>query len=170
MADLKRCREMMEEVMRLFARRLYKALLARAGEGSEWSPEAAGGRRIPLLAAAGGGAYYFLRAVEERGQATVSEVATDLGVTLAAVTTLAKKLARAGWVTRRRDERDRRVVWLALSPEGKRVFAAVEAVRGEVFCRYFGSLDEREVETLISIMDRVRVKLTEEGWEGEERK
>ncbi|MGQ9512166.1 MarR family winged helix-turn-helix transcriptional regulator [Thermodesulfitimonas sp.] len=170
MGDLKRCREMMEEVMRLFARRLYKALLARTGDSGEWSSETAAGRRIPLLAAAGGGAYYFLRAVEERGRATVSEVALDLGVTLAAVTALAKKLVRVGWVTRQRDERDRRVVWLALSPEGKKVLAAVEVVRGEVFSRYFGGLGDKEIETLIGIMDQVRAKLTEEGWEGEERK
>jgi DNA-binding MarR family transcriptional regulator len=97
-----------------------------------------------------------------RGRATVSEVAAELGVTLAAVTALANKLVRTGWVGRYRDERDRRVVWMELTPEGREVLARAQAARREVFKRYFGCLSGEEVGVLCQMMKKVLVKLQQE--------
>lgn len=54
--------------------------------------------------------------------ATVSEVAEYLGVSLSAVTSMADRLVKIGYISRKRSENDRRVVWLELTPEGKKVF------------------------------------------------
>lgn len=163
MERLESCLTNVEEVMRLFARRLRKVVMdENRPERERACPCRPGGGKFPLFAAVGGGPYYFLRTLDESGRRTVSEVAAELGVTLAAVTVLANKLARSGWVCRRRDERDRRVVWLELTPGGRDVLARTQAARKEIFSRYFSDLTAEDVETLNRIMGAVLVKLQKE--------
>lgn len=161
MNSLEVCQEKVEEVMRLFARRLLRELVGPGEPGSRHRACAPGNQQLPVHAALGGGPHYFLRALS-RGRATVSEVAAELGVTLAAVTALANKLVRTGWVGRYRDERDRRVVWLELTPGGREVLARAQAARREVFRRYFGCLSQEEVDALCQMMKKVLVKLQQE--------
>lgn len=161
MQDLKGCQEKVEEVMRLFALHLGKAVVSElTGERMETLHQ---GRRqkLPLLAALGGGPYYFLRTLKECGRITVSGMAAELGVTLAAITVLANRLVRTGWVTRSRDKRDRRVVWLALTPVGEALLGRIEAVREEIFMQHFGDLSNQEVAVFSQIMDKVLTKLRE---------
>uniref|UniRef100_A0A7C2EJT1 MarR family transcriptional regulator n=1 Tax=Ammonifex degensii TaxID=42838 RepID=A0A7C2EJT1_9THEO len=161
MNNLEACQEKVEEVMRLFARRLLRELVGPGEPGSGRCPCSPRGQRLPVHAALGGGPHYFLRALS-RGRATVSEMAAELGVTLAAVTALANKLVRTGWIGRYRDERDRRVVWLELTAEGREVLARAQAARREVFKRYFGGLSGEEVAALCQIMKKVLAKLQQE--------
>lgn len=163
MEGLKACQEKVEEVMRLFAYRLHGALTAAQPERERRCPCPVGTRKLPLLAAVGGGPYYFLRTLNERGRATVSEIAAELGVTLAAVTVLTNKLVRSGWVTRRRDVRDRRVVWVELTPAGKEILCQIQAVRDQVFTRYFGLLSDAEIDALTDIMKKVLAELQKEA-------
>ncbi|MEW6572262.1 MAG: MarR family transcriptional regulator [Bacillota bacterium] len=159
MNNLKICREKVEEVMRLFAQRLRGALSDTAVPEEACSE----GKKLPLMAAAGGGPYYFLRTLAQRGRATVSEIAAELGVTLAAVTVLTNKLVASGWVSRWRDERDRRVVWLGLTPAGEGILYRIQAVRDQVFTRYFGCLSSAEIDALTDIMKKVLAGLQEEA-------
>src|SRR5437868_5205937 len=52
----------------------------------------------------------------QEGQATIRQLALRLGVTPAAVSLLVDRMAEHGWVERTRDEVDRRVVWVRLTP------------------------------------------------------
>ncbi|RJX16921.1 MAG: MarR family transcriptional regulator [Ammonifex sp.] len=163
MEKLDSCLANVEEVMRLFARRLRKTVVADTGpKCKKAGPGLPRSVVLPLSAAVGGAPFYFLRTLDETVRKTVSEVAAELGVTLAAVTVLANKLARSGWVNRYRDERDRRVVWLELTPSGREVLARARAARKEIFARYFSGFSAEEIETLERIMGTVLAKLREE--------
>ena len=166
MAELEACQQKAEEAMRLLARRLNRVVESTTVSDAA-SRKAEGKQGLPLLAAVGGGPYYFLRALARRGQATVSMMAADLGVTLAAVTVLANKLAQAGWVVRERNEQDRRVVWLSLTSLGREVLEYTQVVRKEVFSHFFRVLDSEEIAVLDRIMAKVLARLQEE--EREER-
>src|SRR5690349_16646265 len=52
----------------------------------------------------------------QEGQATIRQLASRLGVTPAAVSLLVDRMAEHGWVERARDDADRRVVWVRLTP------------------------------------------------------
>ncbi|UWG97022.1 MarR family winged helix-turn-helix transcriptional regulator [Dehalobacter sp. DCM] len=63
-----------------------------------------------------------IHAIEAIGmyqQKTMSQVAADLGITMGALTLFIKNLVRKGYVTRQRDDRDRRIVNISLTRKGK---------------------------------------------------
>jgi DNA-binding MarR family transcriptional regulator len=70
-----------------------------------------------------------LRALVDKGPCQVSEVANQLGVTLSAATGLVDRLVKAKLVTRDRDQRDRRVVWVKVTPDGEVAVAGAEQRR-----------------------------------------
>jgi DNA-binding MarR family transcriptional regulator len=57
------------------------------------------------------------------GQCTVSDLACRLGVTPAEVSVLVDRMEEHGFVERVRDEEDRRVVWVRLTPSAPAVVA-----------------------------------------------
>ena len=61
-----------------------------------------------------------LRFIDHKGTTTPNEMAETFGVTPANITGLVAKLERAGLVRRVRDEEDRRVVRLSLTPKAQR--------------------------------------------------
>ena len=67
-------------------------------------------------------AHWFpvLRYLQVKGPATVTEIATAIGQTHPAVSQLAAKLRKAGWITRKTDRADARRGVLELSPEAER--------------------------------------------------
>src|SRR5437868_1376913 len=67
-------------------------------------------------------AHWFpvLRYLQVKGPASVSTIAASIGQTHSAVSQLAAKLQRAGWITRKTDRADARRSVLNLSAEGER--------------------------------------------------
>jgi DNA-binding MarR family transcriptional regulator/GNAT superfamily N-acetyltransferase len=67
-------------------------------------------------------AHWFpvLRYLHVKGPASVTEIATEIGQTHPAVSQLAAKLRKAGWITRRTDKRDARRGVLELTAGGER--------------------------------------------------
>lgn len=76
--------------------------------------------------------YYVLRKLAENERINVSALATELDVSLSAVTALIDRLSRAGLVERQRDDADRRLVWLELTPHGREVFRQCQERRRKV--------------------------------------
>jgi DNA-binding MarR family transcriptional regulator len=88
----------------------------------------------------------------------ITELATTEGITQPAVTQLVNRLEQRGWVERRTDERDGRVVLVAITDAGR---AALERVRTEyraLLHEEMGTLDDDDIETLaaaVDILDRL---------------
>lgn len=104
----------------------------------------------------------LLKLLEEQGETTVSEVAGGLAMSVAGATGLIDRLERAGLVERRRDEADRRLVFVTLSPTGRDVLAKARRVRREVLADLLASLTRAEVEQFMAIWAKMHAPLTEE--------
>jgi len=96
-----------------------------------------------------------LRALQSRGALQVSEVAGELTVTLSAATGLVDRLVKAGLAERERDLRDRRVVWVKITPEGESALAAALQRRRAAFRNMVRNLSAEDLERLCDILDRM---------------
>ena len=67
-------------------------------------------------------------AVLAEGPLPMSNLSRDLGMSLSAMTQIADRLERSGFVQRVRDEDDRRVRVLQLTPSAERVMALLESL------------------------------------------
>lgn len=118
-----------------------------------------------LVSGITGSQFFVLKKICNKGRVTVSEVADGLGVSLSAITTLVDRLVKGGLVVRRRDERDRRLVWLEATDKGKEILDKCVDGRRKVAMKYFGQLPEGDIEKLIEIYEKVLsiMRAEEEG-------
>jgi DNA-binding MarR family transcriptional regulator len=96
-----------------------------------------------------------LRALSDKGPCQVSEVAGHVGVTLSAATGLVDRLVKARLVTRERDQKDRRVVWVKVTAEGEAAVQAAEARRRAVLSELTINLSPEDLSTLCTILERI---------------
>lgn len=97
-----------------------------------------------------------LRALVDQGAHQVTEVANLLGVTLSAATGLVDRLVKSKLVVRERDQNDRRVVWVKVTPEGELAVLAAEKRRRAAFRTMVQNLEEAELAQLCDILDRIQ--------------
>lgn len=129
--------ERLEEVFQYLIRRLHSELARDIKKGIT------------------GSQFIVLKKLGDRGKVTVTEVAEELCVSLSAITALADRLCKAGYITRSRDQQDRRLVWLELTPEGKEILDLCQDTRRKVVKKYFGQLPESDLEKLIEIYNKI---------------
>ncbi len=77
-----------------------------------------------------------------------------LGVTLSAVTALVNRLHRMGLVSRERQEKDRRQVWISITPKGLEVLDNVEERRNLLLALYLARVPDNEREQLLDLLQR----------------
>jgi DNA-binding MarR family transcriptional regulator len=88
----------------------------------------------------------------------ITELAATEGITQPAVTQLVNRLERRGYVERRTDERDGRVVLVALTDAGEDALERVRAEYRALLHEEMATLDDGEIETLaaaVDILDRL---------------
>ena len=90
-----------------------------------------------------------------KGSSTVSEMAEYLGVSLSAITSMADRLVKTGYVSRKRSEHDRRLVWLELTDTGREVMEETTSRRREIINGLLGRLPEEDLESLYVIYHKV---------------
>lgn len=100
--------------------------------------------------------YFALAALHSLGNPKMSQLATYLGLTPGACTTLVDRLVRQGWVERCSDPQDRRAVCIHASRMGAEAYAAVSGMRRKMTQEVYKGLDpearehvRRSFETLI---------------------
>ncbi len=150
---LSACLDRLEQVVNHVSRRLHSKMDQQLVEGLTASQ------------------FGVLMCILRRGRVSVSEVAGNLGVSLSAITALVDRLCRAGYVRRRRDENDRRVVWLELTPRGRDVVHSCLNTRRRVMEKYLGQLPEEDLEQLLRIYEKLLsiLERDEPGAAGERR-
>ncbi len=99
--------------------------------------------------------FVVLRALR-KGPCNTSFLAHMLGVTLSAITALINRLHKMGLVTRERQEKDRRQVWITITPKGEQVLKDVEERRNLLLAVYMSKLPEGEREQLLGLLSRAR--------------
>jgi DNA-binding MarR family transcriptional regulator len=96
-----------------------------------------------------------LRALVDHGPCQVSEVASHLSVTLSAATGLVDRLVKAKLVTRDRDQKDRRVVWVKITPEGESAVGAAENRRRAALKGLVCHLSQEDLSRLCDILEQI---------------
>lgn len=90
-----------------------------------------------------------------QGKVTVSELSEHLGVSLSAITSLVDRLKKSGYVERKRDEQDRRLVWLEATPSGLQQLEKCVNKRSEVMNKICEHLPDEDLENLHSIYNKI---------------
>ena len=94
----------------------------------------------------------------QEGQATIRQLATRLGVTPAAVSLLVDRMVEHGWIERTRDETDRRVVWVRLTPTAQSMSEALLRVQRAQIVAFLQEVPEDERPAFVRNLTRfVRV-------------
>jgi DNA-binding MarR family transcriptional regulator len=106
----------------------------------------------PMLS---GSQRHILRHLVDHGPCQVSEVAAHLSVTLSAATGLVDRLVKSRLVTRERDQKDRRVVWVTVTPEGADAVKGAELRRRAAVGQLTSDLSQADLATLCEILERI---------------
>lgn len=107
------------------------------------------------------GQNHLLAALWERDGSTPGEIAAAVHVTTPTVVKMASRMTRTGLVTRRRDERDNRLVRLWLTAEGRALREPVLAERQAVEDALTADLTDTERKHLLSALAKIHRTATE---------
>lgn len=102
-----------------------------------------------------------LRHLDHAGRQQVSDLARFLGISLSAATGLVDRMTKAGLVTRDRDEGDRRVVWVQITPTGEEALREWLRARSRRVHELFAQLDPGDLANFVGIIEKV-ARLTED--------
>ena len=100
-----------------------------------------------------------LNMVDHLGDATPTDLARNASLTLATMTTLVDKLEDRGFITRRRDEADRRRMLIRITKAGKKTLAESPDALQQQFQKRFESLADWEQASLIAALEKVAALL-----------
>ncbi|GAA2164268.1 MarR family winged helix-turn-helix transcriptional regulator [Actinomadura napierensis] len=101
------------------------------------------------------GQNHLLAALWERDGRTPGEIAAEVNVTTPTVVKMATRMAAAGLLTRRRDERDNRLVRLWLTDQGRALREPVEAERRALEEAVLADLTAAEREHLMTALAKI---------------
>ncbi|GGE17660.1 hypothetical protein GCM10011571_19240 [Marinithermofilum abyssi] len=99
--------------------------------------------------------FNFLRYLTCEGPQKVSALSQKFGVAVSHVTNVADRLVEKKWVQRERSRKDKRVVVLKATPEGKEMFYKMEKKRKEYFRKRFDPFTTDEMETLLKLFQKL---------------
>ena len=97
----------------------------------------------------------LLQTIRDKGQVTIGEIANEISLSQATVTTILDRLEKRELVYRERSTQDKRKVHAYLTEEGTRVLQAAPRPLQEQFTREFGDLQEWEQTMIISSLQRI---------------
>ncbi len=107
------------------------------------------------------GQNYLLAVLWERDGSTPGEAAAALNVTTPTVVKMADRMTAAGLLTRRRDDRDNRLVRLWLTDAGRALQRPVETERRLIEEKVTADLTETEREALLNALAKVHQAASE---------
>lgn len=91
---------------------------------------------------------FLLRLLDHHGTMRCSELAEELQITMPAVTNLANKLVRKGYVQREVPEHDRRLILLSITPIGQEVLNLVNRLQLEAMQSLWVDFTDSELKQL----------------------
>lgn len=111
----------------------------------------------------------IMNILDKSGPKKVSELAEELEITLPSITTLADKLVALNYIERKKSDKDRRLVYLHITEEGRRVVEELSDERRKQLQKYYEALSEEDIRTLIRIYYVMLSHLEEHGKKDGER-
>jgi MarR family transcriptional regulator, organic hydroperoxide resistance regulator len=102
-----------------------------------------------------GDQFFILRIIENKGRVISSELAEEFRVKPSAITAMIDRMIKNDFVTRERDEKDRRVVYITMTDKGKEVLERSEKKRIDIIEKYMSQLETEELESLVQIYEKL---------------
>ena len=96
-----------------------------------------------------------MQSIEGRGEVTMGEIANDVSLSQATVTTILDRLEKRNLLIRERGETDKRRVYARLTDEGRELVAKAPTPLQEEFTHRFSQLKEWEQTLILSSLQRV---------------
>ncbi|MCC3376080.1 MarR family winged helix-turn-helix transcriptional regulator [Cohnella sp. REN36] len=102
--------------------------------------------------------FLIMQILASRGVCNCSEIAAALDITLPAVTNLANKLVRKGYIERLTSESDRRAVFLRLTDDGRQVEQRLQDRYKELTSGMWQDLSDNEMDALIGGFEKMMTR------------
>jgi DNA-binding MarR family transcriptional regulator len=103
-----------------------------------------------------------LRVLNQKGPLSLVELSKELDSKPSSMSGLIDRLVKADMVTRQRDEKDRRIVWIALSTKSKELFTKFPFTQAQYYRTYLEKLTDEEFSQLSGNLQKL-VRILEEG-------
>ncbi|MCM8792351.1 MAG: MarR family transcriptional regulator [Candidatus Omnitrophica bacterium] len=100
--------------------------------------------------------FMVLTLLNTEGKMRMKDLADSLKVTTANVTGIVERLIKQKLVERLFDSKDRRVIYINLSPKGRMLIGRIEQNRRRVLTKIFGGLSESERQHYLRILTRIK--------------
>ena len=98
---------------------------------------------------------WVLQSLRGEGKSKMSDLAAFLNISKPAATGLVDRLITQGLVTRLRDEKDRRNVWVELSAKGKKIIDGIWKKKQKAMVEVFGKISADDRAQQIRIMEEI---------------
>jgi len=103
--------------------------------------------------------YAVLVALNERKDLTQGDLAPALGMNKVSISQIVQTLERKEWLVRRPDSRDKRLLRLALTPEGRKLLRKTSAMAESTYRAQLAPLDEQERALFMDLLKRLVTEL-----------
>ncbi|MDF2922910.1 MAG: MarR family transcriptional regulator [Paenibacillaceae bacterium] len=107
--------------------------------------------------------YFAVRYLKKHGRCSASQLAEVCGVNRSAVTAMVDRLVAKGYVSRIRDDEDRRMVYLDITEAGDQVYLRGEERLRQLVESYLQELEESEIEAFVSIYEKIATIISRNG-------
>lgn len=97
---------------------------------------------------------FLLYHIRNEEQCRLSQLSDKLEVKPSAITVMIDRLEKAGYVKRRHDVTDRRVILVGMTPLGHDVLEEAIRIRNKVLGDYLSQLEQEEVTTLLTLIEK----------------
>lgn len=101
--------------------------------------------------------YHLIECISKGGDngLSISEIASELSITLASVTVAVNKLVRKGYATKTKSETDGRVVYVTLTRQGKKVNAGHRYFHRQMVRQISNEFTDDEIRLLTAVIKKV---------------
>lgn len=97
----------------------------------------------------------ILQAIDSQGEMTMGDIANEVSVSQATVTTILDRLEKRELIERKRGERDKRRVYASLTYAGRDIMERAPTPLQEEFMARFSQLEDWEQSLILSSLQRV---------------
>jgi DNA-binding MarR family transcriptional regulator len=104
--------------------------------------------------------FHLLLYMKASGKVTVSDLGNKMLVSMPTASRMLNTLCEKGLASKNRDENDRRLIYLELTPKGKHVVDEADARQREVLSRVLEKIPAAEADAFLHTMEKVAEGLT----------
>lgn len=104
--------------------------------------------------------FFILEFLHREGESKMSALACCAGVSTPAMTGIADRLVKAGYVERSFDPEDRRIIKVKLTSRGLAFIKKINQHRKQTAMKIFGQVSEKDREDYLRVLTRIHEVLT----------